>query len=127
MQSSDNYNPWIDLVVAMLSTGGYRMEKTFQHLEILNKNGLTDPSQIACIDQRKLALKLVESGYDRGPTLTAMYTERLSSLSALSDKKEENTRILSQGTKEEVTALLKGIKGVGPFVIDVFLSLRGLE
>ncbi len=118
------YNPWEYIVIAMLSTGGYRLEKTFNHRELLIKNGLTDPRKIASMNKKNLALKLVASGYDRGPFLTAMFTDRLSSLGELSNNFKENERILIEGTKEEVSSLLKHVKGVGPVVIEFFFILR---
>lgn len=80
MSEKAAYNPWIDLVLAMLSTGGYRLEKTYKHRSMLIENGLTDPRKIRLMDEKQLAIKLVESGYNRGPVLTAIYTERLVSL-----------------------------------------------
>ena len=117
-------NPWANVVMAMLSTGGYRLEKTFQHFELLKENGLTDIRNISCMDNEHLARKLVKSGYNRGPVLTEMYTDRLISLGKLSSRIEENERILKDGTEEEVSSLLMGVKGIGPVVIKLFLSFR---
>ncbi len=56
------YNPWAHIVLAMLSTGGYRLEKTFKYLEQLRENCLTDPRQILSMDHETVARKLVASG-----------------------------------------------------------------
>ena len=125
MVNKNQYNPWADVVLAMLSTGGYRLEKTFQHFESLRESGLTDPLKISNMDHEAIARKLIASGYNRGAVLTNMYTERLFSFSELSNRFEENERILIEGTKEEVTTLLKEVKGIGPVVINNFLTLRG--
>ncbi len=124
MKKQAIYNTWADIVLAMLATGGYRLEKVFQHFELLQEYGLTDPRKISCMDPESIARNLVASGYNRGPILTGMYTERLLSLGKLSDQAEENERILAEGTKEQITVLLKDIKGIGPVVIRNFLELR---
>lgn len=124
-EKQEVYNPFRDVVIAMLSTGGYFVEKTFNHIELLGKNGLTDPLRISSMDQKELAIKLVSSGYDRGPILTAMYSERLSSFGEImSNKYQENKQILLDGTQDEVAMLLKKVKGIGPMVIKLFLTLR---
>lgn len=127
MRKNEYYDPWVDLVIAMLSTGGYRLEKTLQHIDGLKDNGLTSPSHIALLDHESIAKKIVASGYNRGPVLTEIFSDRISSLSSLAEKIEQNTKILSDGSKDDIKALLKSIKGVGPFVIDSFLLLRGKE
>jgi endonuclease III-like uncharacterized protein len=124
MQKNKNYDPWADLVIAILSTAGYSLEKTYQHIEGLKNGGLTDPKQLASLNKESIAKKLVASGYDRGAALTAIYTNRLFSLKALTEKLEDNTKTLAVGPIEDIKKLLNGIKGVGPYVIDSFLLLR---
>jgi hypothetical protein len=125
MQTSGNYNPWADLVLAMLSTGGYSLERTCRLLGPLKEKGLLDPKILANLDHQDIARRLVEAGYDRGPVLTAMFTERLASLGTLADNASENECALATGTGEELAALLKSVKGVGPVVINNFIALRG--
>jgi endonuclease III-like uncharacterized protein len=117
-------NPWASVVMAMLSTGGYSLKKIFQNFELLEENGLTDIRKIACMDEEDLSRKLVKSGYNRGPILTKMYTDRLISLGKLSSNIEENERVLNDGTKDEISSLLMGVKGIGPVVIETFLNIR---
>jgi|GEM_PF-5015264 len=125
MQNNKNYDPWADLVIAMLSTGGYRLEKSFKHIDGLRDCGLMSPLQLSLLNHKSIAQKLVASGYNRGPVLTEIFSDRLFSLRSLAENFEKNTKILSDGSREEIEILLKNIKGVGPFVIDSFLLLRG--
>ena len=127
MQKNKYYDPWTDLVIAPLATAGYSLEKTYQHIDGLKDNGLTDLAHIALLDHESIAKKLVASGYKRGPALTAIYTERLFSLKALIGKLEDNTKTLSVGSIDDINKLLSGIKGVGPYVIESFLLLRGKQ
>lgn len=124
MLNRPDYNPWEDLVLSVLSTGGYRMERTYQHREMLIKNGLTDPCKINSFKRNVIAKKLVQSGYNRGPALTAMYTERLFAIGQLSNNIEKYQEILTKGTSAEVESLLKDVYGIGPVVIRYFLTLR---
>jgi endonuclease III-like uncharacterized protein len=124
MQKNKNYDPWTDLIIAILSTAGYSLEKTYQHVEGLKKCGLTNPKNIASLSKESIAKKLVASGYNRGAALTAMYTDRLFALTALSEKIEDITKTLATGSTDDIKELLIGIKGVGPFVIESFLLLR---
>ena len=124
MQKNKYYDPWADLVIAMLSTAGYSLEKTYRHVDGLKENGLTDPGHLASLSKESITKKLVASGYNRGTALTAIYTDRLFSLKALNEKLENNTKILTVGSFDDIKKLLNGIKGVGPYVIDSFLVLR---
>jgi endonuclease III-like uncharacterized protein len=125
VQKNKYYDPWTDLVIAILSTAGYSLEKTYQHVDGLKNNGITDPMHLASLTKESIAKKLVASGYNRGIALTAIYTDRLFSMRTLSEKLEDNTKIISTGSFDDIKKLLVGIKGVGPYVIESFLVLRG--
>lgn len=120
-------NPWADLVIAILSVNNYPLEKTFALFESLDKNGLFDPRCLAELSAADIARRLGAAGYSRGDTMTAIFTERLLSVGRLTGEKtiEECTRVLSTGSREEVTSLLRGVKGVGPKVLSNFFLLRG--
>jgi hypothetical protein len=121
----EHANPWADLVIAMLSTGGYSAERTYGLWEALNANGLFDPAHLANWDHEELARRLGASGYNRGDYLTGLYVERLASVAVLLDRRAESERILAHGTGEEVAALLSPVRGVGPVVVRTFMALRG--
>lgn len=127
--SGDNQetNPWADLVIAMLSVNNYPLEKTFALFQPLEENGLFDPVALADLSSAEVARKLGVAGYDRGNTMTAIFTERLVSLGRLASSAsiESSTRTLASGTAEEVSSLLSNVKGVGPKVLANFFLLRG--
>jgi hypothetical protein len=117
--------PWSELVTAMLSVNNYPLVKTFECFESLSANGVFDPSNYITWNGSEIARRLVKSGYDRGPVLTEMLGERLSSLRVLCDDLSSNEVRLSTGDRQELTALLAKVKGIGPQVLDNFLLLRG--
>ena len=117
-------NPWEDVVISMLSTGGYRLGRTYKYRDLLIENGLTNIVELSKMDEATIAKKLCDSGYERGPVLTAMYTDRLISLAKLSKNASECEDVLLNGNADEVSALLTPIKGVGPIVIKQYLMLR---
>lgn len=118
-------SPWPDLVVAMLSVNNYPLEKTFSIYQGLDANGLFDPRNITGWDQKEIARRLRESGYDRGATLNALFADRILSLRSLTANVDVSEVILARGSKEEVAELLKQVRGIGPRVLENFFLLRG--
>lgn len=120
-------NPWADLVIAILSVNNYPLEKTFALFESLEDNGLFDPTVLAGLSATDVARKLGAAGYNRGDTMTAIFTERLSSLGQLTSSVpvESASRILKTGDHKEVSSLLSSVKGIGPKVLANFFLLRG--
>ena len=120
-------NPWADLVIAILSVNNYPLEKTFALFSSLEDNGLFDPTVLADLSSADVARKLGAAGYNRGDTMTAIFTERLTSLGKLaaSVPVESTSNILQSGDHKEVSSLLSGVKGIGPKVLAKFFLLRG--
>lgn len=118
-------SPWPDLVMAMLSVNNYPLTKVFTLLDALKDNGLLDPRNLACWNREEINLRMAAAGYDRGTVMTAIFTDRLSSLGMLAEELAVNERILAKGTKAEIAELLTRVKGVGPKVLENFFLLRG--
>ena len=120
-------DPWADLVLAILSVNNYPLDKTFALFEALSENGLFDPAMLAAIGQTEVAQRLGAAGYNRGGTMTAIFTDRLVSLGRLTSRVpiDECNAVLASGTRDEVSSLLSSVKGVGPKVLDNFFVLRG--
>jgi len=123
-KSDHSANPWPDLVMAMLSVNNYPLTKVIALFDALEANGLFDPRNLACWNREKIARTLAGAGYDRGAVMTAMFTDRLSSLGGLTEELAANEHILTQGTKMEIGELLRCVKGIGPKVLKNFFLLR---
>jgi len=111
----------------MLSVNNYSLEKTLGLFDKLRENRLFDPAFLASSDPAEVARRLRAAGYYRGATMTAIFTDRLVSVGCLTGPvpADECTRILAQGSKDEVTSLLASVKGIGPKVLETFFLLRG--
>lgn len=118
------YNIWADIVISLLSVNQHPVEKTYRIYNQLQDNGLFDLQNLATWNHDKIFKTLRKSGYERGDYMLGLFTERLMSLGASASKLEDNINILTKGTEHDVTALLTGVKGVGPVVIKNFLGIR---
>lgn len=118
-------NPWPDLVMAILSVNNYPLTKVFTLFDALKANGLFDPHNFTCWNREEITRRLGAAGYDRGTVMTAIFTDRLSSLGRLAEDLAANERTLTKGTKTEIAELLRRVKGVGPKVLKNFFLLRG--
>ena len=123
-KSYERGNPWPDLVMAMLAVNKFSLSKVFTLFEALDANNLFDPESLARWDTQEIARRLIAASYDRGPKLTAILAERLWSLRELGTDFAVSEKILARGSKEEIEALLKKVKGVGPMVLEDFFLLR---
>jgi hypothetical protein len=125
--SSKHTNPWADLVIAMLSVNNYPLDRTFALFDKLEAEGLFDPSVLASATASEVACKLGAAGYNRGDTMTAIFTDRLLSLGALAKRESPSVcqRTLEGRVREDVENLLADVKGVGPRVLENFFLLRG--
>ncbi len=119
--------PWADLVMAMLSVNNYPLERTFALFDALQAQGLFDPAVLNEAPSASIAKKLGAGGYNRGDTMTAIFTDRLVSLGAFlgSGSIGQYTEILEHGSCDEVRRMLAPVKGVGPRVLENFFLLRG--
>jgi len=123
-QGLKNVNLWGNVVVSILSVNQYSALSLAEDLEA---NGLFDLRNLATWDHEEIYKKLEQSGYKRGEFMIGSMTERLISLGKLAENLQVNDQILANGTKEEIAALLSGVKGIGPLVLSNVLSLRDLK
>ncbi|MDB4433322.1 hypothetical protein N9166_01145 [bacterium] len=128
MEAKEAYNPWADLVIAMLAVNNYPLERAFSLLEPLTQAGLTDPETLHSSSEAEIAVKLYEAGYERGPYMTGLFSKRLSALGREAAKHaiDDLSRVLMGTDASAIRELLTPVEGVGPRVLHNFLLLRGL-
>ena len=99
-------------------------ENRILRAQIKGRVQLTDPERKTLAE---IAKRLGQAGYDRGPVMTQIFSERLSDLGEFlgSHGVEDCERLLASGSKAEITALLSPAKGVGPRVLENLFLLRG--
>lgn len=117
-------DPCANLVMAMLSVNSFTLEKTFEISENLRANGLFDLNNLLNWDVESIFRKLLASGYKRGG-MNGIFAERLKSLGELAADILSNERVLLDGSKDDITNLLRPVKGVGPVVLRNYMLLRG--
>ena len=78
--STEPKYPWADLVIAILSVNNYPLDKTFGLFDRLAEAGLFDPAKLETWGLAEISRGLGAAGYDRGPTMTRIFAERLSGL-----------------------------------------------
>lgn len=122
-------DPWVDLVVSILSVNQYSLERTYGALEGLRRENLTEPSTLARSDTDEIERRLVAAGCDRGKFMTKLFSVRLASLGVAVEALgiPKCTRILQSSDRKAISDLLMPVNGIGPKVIRNFLMLRGLD
>jgi 3-methyladenine DNA glycosylase/8-oxoguanine DNA glycosylase len=121
-------DPWEDLVVSILSVNQYSLERTYQSIEALRKQGLFSPQSLMQWDQGEIVACLKSAGCDRGPFMTNLFALRLANLGALTQSKglAACTKVISAQDARMIEELLLPVNGIGPKVIANFCLLRGI-
>jgi hypothetical protein len=115
-----------NLVVATLAVGGYPLQRAWDLLPNLEKEGLIDPHAVQRCDEAEVVQRLARSGYDRGPTVTLSMATRLIALheAVRNGILEQVIRLVADRKIEEGEDMLCRIKGIGPMVFKQFAALE---
>jgi hypothetical protein len=115
-----------DLVIAMLSVGGYALERVWEIRTNLEREGLLDSGVVEALDEAELVRRLTVSGYDRGPIVTTSMANRLIALHAAvrNGILAEASRLMQERRTKDAEALLCTVKGIGPMVFRQFAALQ---
>jgi hypothetical protein len=116
----------VHLVVAVLAVGGYSLQRAWNLLASLQKEGLTDSKAVEKYDEAEVVRRLARSGYNRGPTVTPSMAKRLMALHAAvrDGVLAQAVRLLQDGRIKDAEKVLCTIKGVGPMVFNQFVMLE---
>jgi len=117
----------VHLMVAVLAVGGYSLQRAWNLLESLKKEGLTNPKVVEKCDEAEVVRRLARSGYDRGPTVTWSMAMRIMALHAAvrGGVLAQAVRLLRDGRVKDAEKVLCEVKGVGPTVFKHFAVLEG--
>jgi len=127
-RGATNDDPWEDLVVSLLSVNQYSLEKTYEHIDGLRKQGLFSPKNLASWDQEEILRRLKAGGCDRGEFMTNLFALRLANLGRFVNENDPDAcfAVLSGGNVKAIEALLLPVNGIGPKVIHNFCCLRDI-
>jgi hypothetical protein len=121
-------NPWQDLVVSILSVNQYTLERTYQCIPELEKQGLFDPQNLIHWHQKEIMHRLKLGGCDRGQFMTNLFALRLASLGEfLRRELDTYAEVLSGRDARRIEELLMPINGIGPRVLSNFFLLREIK
>ena len=83
--------------------------------ESISENGFFYPTCLPALSASELARRLGAAGYNRGDTMTGIFTGRLQALGCLvgEGSVDDCTRILLGGSQQDVTSLLQRVKRIG--------------
>ena len=125
--TTDNSDPWQDLVVSILSVNQYSLERTYTCVSGLRKQGLFEPIKLGQWSPSDIVEKLRSAGCDRGPFMTSLFAQRLANLGALIKSKgaDRCTRVIAGTDVQAIEGLLLPVNGIGPRVLANFRLLRG--
>ena len=125
--SSDD--PWEDLVVSILAVNQYSLERAHGLLRELREQGLTDPKFLEQREPEEIEKRLKAAGFDRGPFMNMLFAGRLSGLGEMIRSKgiDTCTKVIGSRKSDEIAALLKDVKGIGPVVLRNYYVLRGFQ
>lgn len=115
-------------VVAVLAVGGYPLQRAWDLLPNLQREGLTDSRAIGRSDEAEVVRRLARAGYDRGPTVTTSMAKRIMALHAaiVAGIVAESSRLAREGHLRDAEKTLCKVKGVGPVVFQQFAILEGV-
>lgn len=120
---------WCDLIVSILSVNNYSLDKAYTHVPALKSEGLSCPENLTKWDAGSIAQRLEGAGLQRGSFMANLYAQRLSSLGAAIKRVgiAEFTNTLSSDRRDDISALLAPINGIGSRVLKNFFLLRGID
>jgi endonuclease III-like uncharacterized protein len=115
-----------DLFMALLAVNSWTLERVGRLYPTLQENGLFDVRALSGLDPEQIEERLSAAGYRRGPVLGAMMALRVQHVALALANGGAQLLAEYEAARDMAAArkyLLK-LKGVGPAVVESYLSLR---
>jgi hypothetical protein len=95
----------------------------------LRAAGLFDFAAVSELPMEDIAERLARAGYVRGEYMNRLLAIRVLSMATALSATELNRlkQCLVEGRTSDVSGTLRGIKGVGPVVLETFWSLQNTD
>jgi hypothetical protein len=115
------------LIIALLSVGGYSIERVWEIRSNLESEGLLDSKAVEMLDEAEVVRRLATSGYDRGPVVTVSMARRLMALhtAVRNGLLAQASSLMQEKRMKDAETLLCTVKGIGPMVFSQFAALLG--
>lgn len=103
------------LVVSVLATYNYALDRAWALLPALRSQRLLDPTRVAGGDVKDVGNRLKAAGYDRGG-ITYIVTPRLIALmdAVVAGQLDRLPALVDAGDRDGASGLVCGVKGMGP-------------
>lgn len=118
-----------NILISILAVNGWTADRVFPLTERFRAVGLLDFAAISELPIEDIAELLSRAGYARGEYMNQLLGTRVLSMATVLTA-TELTRLkqcLVEGRTTDVSDTLRGIKGVGPVVLETFWSLQNTD
>jgi hypothetical protein len=118
-----------NILISILAVNGWTAERVFPLRERFRAGGLLDFAAMSKLPIENIAERLARAGYARGEYMNLFLATRVLSLAtALTPSELKRLKqCLAEGRTTEVSSTLRGIKGVGPVVLETFWMLQNAD
>ncbi len=115
-----------NILISILAVNGWTVDRVCPLTERFRAVGLLDFATISGLSIEDIAERLARAGYARGDYMTLLLAARVVSLATALTAAELSRlkQCLVEGRTTDVSETLRGIKGVGPVVLETFWSLQ---
>ena len=118
-----------NILISILAVNGWTADRVFPLTERFREVGLLDFAAVSALPIENIAERLARAGYARGEYMNQLLGMRVLSMATILTA-TELTRLkecLVEGRTTDVSDTLRGIKGVGPVVLETFWSLQNTD
>jgi len=118
-----------NVLIAILAVNGWTAGRVLPLAERFRAVGLLDFAGISELPVDDIAERLTRAGYARGEYMNLLLATRVLSMATVLSPTELNRlkQCLVEGRTTDVSSTLRGIKGVGPVVLETFWSLQNTD
>lgn len=116
-------------LIAILAVNGWTVDRVFPLADGFRTVGLLDFTAVSGLSVEGIAERLGRAGYARGEYMNLLLATRVLSMATVLTATELKRlkQCLVEGRTTDVSTTLRGIKGVGPVVLETFWSLQNTD
>ena len=118
-----------NVLIAILAVNGWTVDRVFSLTEQFRAVGLLDFTTVSRLSIEDIAERLARAGYASGEYMNLLLATRVLSMTTVLTATELKRlkQCLVEGRTTDVSSTLRGIKGVGPVVLETFWGLQNTD
>jgi hypothetical protein len=118
-----------NVLIAILAVNGWTADGVLPLADRFRTVGLLDFTTVSGLSVEEIAERLAGAGYSRGEYMNLLLATRVLSMATFLTTTELKRlkQCLVEGRTMDVSTTLRGIKGVGPVVLETFWSLQNTD